>query len=178
MSIKEHIISQHIIIFEGHDGSGKTILSNALSNYMLIPRFKYTQCEEHFAAKYDFLLRTYFDQSMFIEFLEQTGYSIILDRCYPSEWVYSKVFARPMDEIFLDELDKKYAKLKPKIIVCEKKNFIGEFKDDYIKISEIVSIKNCYRRFINFTECETLLLDTTKQDLDGDIKKIIKFIGE
>jgi len=178
MNIERHIINQQIIIIEGHDGGGKTTISKELSNILNIPRFKYTQCEEHFAAKYDFLLRTYFDQSMFIEFLEQTGYSIILDRCYPSEWVYSKVFARPMDEIFIDELDKKYAKLNTKIVICEKKNFIGEFKDDYVKISEIVSIKKIYRRFINFTECETLLLDTAKQDLNGDIKKIIKFIGE
>lgn len=170
---------QKIIIFEGHDNSGKTILSTELSEALGIPRFKFSSCHSHFATKYDFLLRTYYDQSMFIEFLEQTGYSIILDRSYPSEYVYGRVFNRPVDDKFILELDERYSQLNTTIIICDKRDaFKGYKEDEVVDVCNLVVIKKTYKQFFKLTKCNTIFLDTTKQNLYGDIKTIIKFLGE
>ena len=84
--------SQQIIIFEGPDGCGKTNISTALSEKIRVPYFKNKDEWKFFVDNPSYFVNalTYGDP-YFLSYLEQTGASVIVDRWYPSEWVYSQV---------------------------------------------------------------------------------------
>ena len=52
-------------------------------------------------------------------FLEQVKPNVVLDRYYPSEWVYSRVFGRETDEVVLKKIDRKFAAAGGKIVICK-----------------------------------------------------------
>ena len=80
--------NQKIIIIEGHDKSGKTSLIEKLSNELQIPSYKRVNTK----GSYDFLIDLHYSVDTLTLFLEQSGHSVIFDRLYPSEYVYSKLF--------------------------------------------------------------------------------------
>lgn len=164
--------NQKILLLEGADGTGKTTLAKLLSSELNIPYFKRnnedfkTSSEESYFVNNnkEFLNSLRFDQTYITQFLKQTGYSVIIDRAWPSEYVYSQVFSRPTDLTLLTELDDLYARLNAKIIItrCSK-----PFRQDKLVNNEYFKqITHAYDLFVEWTKCETITLDMNILDVN------------
>ena len=94
---------QKIILFDGPDKVGKSSIAKELSKVLDIPYFKFTK-HDYWARK-EYELATKFDQPFLAELLRMTGYSLIIDRGYPSEYAYAPVFDRELDEKLILDLD-------------------------------------------------------------------------
>ena len=111
---------QHVIIFDGPDGCGKTNISAALSDLMGIPVFKNEFEWDYFdvKSKNDYFINAIkYQHPYLLSYIKQSGSSIIFDRAHPSEFVYSKVFSRKTDLDALRMCDDMSAVLGAKIII-------------------------------------------------------------
>src|SRR3954464_5618431 len=85
------------IIFDSPDGTGKTNIAQALAKELRVPYFRMGSQHDNWRAR-KFKEALEFDQTYISEFLSQTKHSVIIDRAYPSEWVYSRVYGRETNE--------------------------------------------------------------------------------
>lgn len=168
-----------IIIWEGSEKVGKTTIAESFCR--LNPSHSYFKNKnEHslFEDKDSFWLTTFYDQSYFMQFLEQTSkrnpLSICMDRAYPSEWVYSQVFNRKTDFDFLRKVDDFYNKLNAKIIICYSK--IIREADEIIDSDKFDEIMKMYIKFSQWTNCEVFFLDTTEPTPIDHAVSVNKFL--
>jgi thymidylate kinase len=165
-------MDQKIIILEGCDGTGKTEIGKELSRILNIPYFKNNKEHIHFfdenITKYRFL-----DQLYIYEFLKQTKYSVIIDRAFPSDIVYTNVF-RPNKELIntLYDIDEKFSNLNTIIIYCYKQNHFID--DEIIDSSKYLSITNEYEKYLLYTKCRVINLNTTDENLNREINEILE----
>ena len=109
-----------LIIFEGPDGCGKSNIAEAISQLLNVPIFKNEDEWQHFPEKDK---STYFINAIryahphLLSFIKQTKTSVILDRAYPSEYVYSKIFERETDFKAIKSCDLACKQLKAKIFI-------------------------------------------------------------
>jgi thymidylate kinase len=95
-----------IVIVEGADGSGKTTLCKALHAALDVPIYKPTRTpmdgtltvRESQAADWAAI-------HMAQVLIDSTGTDLILDRSFPSEWVYGQVYGRTIDDMQVQNLD-------------------------------------------------------------------------
>lgn len=166
---------QQIIIFEGLDMSGKTTILNALSGVLNIPAYKEIRQEKW----YDHVIDLLYAEEARLQLIEQIGFSIIFDRSYPSEFVYAHSYGRQTIDDKIWEFDERYAKLGAKIIICSKDS--SKFQDDktaLIDRDKYTTIASNYYVFSRMTKCKVLQLDTSSENLEWEINKILEFIKE
>jgi thymidylate kinase len=171
---------QQIIIFEGVDMCGKTEISKKLSKKLKIPRFKAINEHDVFLDKKDkFLHHLRYADPRVVDLLGQTKQSIIFDRTYPSEYVYSQILNRQSDFASLRFVDDEYAKLDTKIIICKRKSYCGIQDDLDSSINEEVLTKldKMYDEFATWTKCKVLKLYVDDENLKREIKEILEFIN-
>ena len=169
-----------VILFDGSDKVGKTEMSRELSKRIDVPYFK-NESEWHAFSKD----RSYFSNALkygdpyFYNFLKMTGTSVILDRSYPSEWVYSRVYNRSTDHEALTYVDDLAAKVGVKIVVPYRTSYEGMHDDMHdIDCKAMQKISDMYAEFIKWTKCETLRLCVDSEDIDWEIKTILEFINK
>lgn len=153
-------------------------MAQELSRYLDIPYFKNEDEHKYFHADPAYFIHAirYVD-TYFTKYLEASGASVILDRAWPSEWVYSKVFGRETDNFILDFLDKKNAELGTLIISPYRKNY--DLLDDYDNIKEnIVKIDQLYLELSKWTGCKMLRFCVDDLTLDQEMDIIMNFIEE
>lgn len=180
---------QYILHFTGHDLAGKTSIAKELSKQIEIPYFRNPNNKNYFNQKNDFLNPVEYakhsntllhaEGGLEINFLNQTGYSIIRDRSYICEMVYSVVYNRVTDLDFIRLLHESYCSIPGFFIIfCFKEFFNKKFEDDCVKEDEIEQLKTIYKAQISLlTHQEKIMwLDTTDEDLDLQILKIKDFI--
>ena len=165
---------QKIILFEGPDKCGKTTIAKELSKFIDIPYFKFTAHDYWDKSEYE--LATKFDQPFLAELLRQTGQSIIIDRGYPSEYVYGSAYNRNPDLDLIAKLDNMFAKLNTTIVFCYKRKH--NEVDEKVNVSKYATLRNLYQSFMLVTKCNGVLLDTTDQDLNKQIKTITERLKE
>ena len=176
----ESTTNQKIIIFDGPDGCGKTNISLALSALLNVPYFKNT-------AEWDFFENdpTYFKNCItygapfLLSYLQQSHASVIEDRGHPSEWVYSRVFNRETNEEVLKLVDQKYAELGTKIVIPIRSDY-GHVVDQFesVDAEKLNKIHDVYMEFLEWTACETLVINVDDENLDREIKEIMHFLEE
>jgi thymidylate kinase len=168
---------QHVIIFDGPDGCGKTQMSQALANELEIPYFK--NCDEHRYFLQDpsyFLHAVRYVDTYFTSFLEQSGASVILDRAWPSEWIYGSVLGRKVDFEVLRELDSRHARLGTKIIVPVRSNYENS-SDEYEAINDnIEKIHERYLEFAEWSKCDVLVMNVDDENLERELSDIKQFL--
>lgn len=105
------------ILFEGPDGSGKTTLAKRVSESLNLPYHKnpYEHDEWKNPDRYKLMLR--YTDLYFLTYLKNSGSNVCLDRAWTTEWVYSQVFKRGFDEVFLRQLDDLTKQIKDSIII-------------------------------------------------------------
>lgn len=169
---------QKVIIFDGPDGCGKTHIGKALSQETGIPYFKNSDEHKYFLndPKYFIHAIRYVD-TYFTSYLEVSKASVILDRAWPSEWIYSQVLGRTTDLGVLRELDSRHAALGTYIIIPHRSSY-SMMKDDYEQVSKnIDKIHNYYMEFAEWTRCNCLTMNVDDEDLIRELSVVKRFTG-
>ncbi len=173
---------QRIIIFDGPDGNGKTEMAKELSNSLNIPYFKNELEWSAFgnSPKNELFVNLLkFADPYFLSYLKQSGASVILDRAYPSEWVYSKEFCRTSNISALNASDKAYAELGALIIVPWRTKYdCGDKHNPVIDASRRSSLDALYNSFCSWTKCKTLRLNVDDENLDREMIEIMNFMNK
>jgi len=168
-----------IIAFEGVDRCGKTEISRELSRQLSIPVFKNT-------GEWSTDLRdpTYFKNlliyggTFLIDFIHQVRPDAILDRYYPSEWVYSRFFKRDTNEEIISRIDQKFADAGGKIILCRRKSYDGKQDDlhTYLDSNTLERLDKIYAEFAEWTKCDLLTLWVDDENLERQIAEIMAWL--
>lgn len=165
-------MNQKIIIFEGMDRSGKSSISIELSKQLNIPRFK-VQRNKYFWDV--FCNINYLDEGV-MQFIEQTGASIIFDRWTPSDFVYSKLFDRDISYRKIWEIDSRLEKLGAMLIICfkdEDKYIVDEEDKDFVNPSMYSKMTELYREYATQSKIKNILfLNTSNENIEEQVTKI------
>ena len=171
---------QQIFIFEGPDRCGKSSIAVELSEITNIPLFKASDQNDTFLNKQDkFIKDLRYADPRVADLLKQTGYSLIFDRAYPSEFVYSQFMNRNTDMKALKHVDDMYSDLGATIIICYRSSYVGIIDDLNSKIDEnlLVDIDEAYKGFMKWTSCRTMLLNVDDENLHREINDIEIALG-
>lgn len=166
---------QRIFIFDSPDGTGKTEIGKELASRISLPYFKMTTEHENW-RRGTFKEALRFDQTYILEFLRQTGYGAVIDRAYPAEWVYSRVFKRQTDEVVLSRVDSGFAELGTTIIIPLRKDYSMNRVDEVVPNEKLPELHRAYLEFAQWTKCNVIKLyvDDFDNDLDREIGAIYK----
>lgn len=161
-------MDQKIIIFDSPDGTGKTSIAKSLSEEMKIPYFRRGSQHDNWNND-NFKKALEFDQTYITDFLTQTKHSVILDRAYPSEWVYSRVFHRETNDEVLEEVDLAFARLQT-IIVIPLLNNYDNCNDLIIPNDKLRQIHNMYNDFVRWTTCNVIIMYSDEYEKNVDLQ--------
>lgn len=167
-----------VVILEGPDQCGKTNIGRELSRRTGISYFKNKDEHKYFLSdpKYFIHAIKYVD-SYFTSYLEASGASVILDRAWPSEFVYSEVLKRQTDYSVLRELDLRHAALGTTIVIAHRSDY-SKVVDTYDVVNKnIQRIHDLYMEFAEWSKCRVLLLNVDDEDLDREVGEIASFAG-
>jgi len=172
-------MDQRIIIVVGPDMTGKTQIAKALADRLGIAYFKASSEHQTYLTEPDLFLNqlTYADPRT-VDILRQTGLSLVMDRGYPCEWVYSMVLGRKTDVEMIYHMDKHYASLGARIVVCYRESYKGIVDDIDPTLSgdKLERLDHAYKRFVTHSKCETMLLDVDDEDLKREIEDIVAWL--
>ena len=172
-------MTQRIILFGGSDRCGKTEISQALARCLHVPVFKAsTEHDTYLNQKDKFKLQLQYADTRMVDFLQQTGHSVIFDRSYVCEWCYSKVFNRETDEACLRHVDDEMAKMGARVIICRRSSYEGISDDIDPKLNgEILQqLDDAYVEFSKWTKCKTLLLNVDDENLERELNDIMEWL--
>jgi len=161
------------------EGCGKTHMAKELAKITNIAYFKNIDEHKYFLSDPNYFINAirYVD-TYFTSYLEASGASIILDRAWPSEWIYSKAVGRSTDLEVLKDLDRRHARLGTKLIIPWRSDYT-KVKDDYDVVNQKINlIHDLYHEFANsWTQCDVLLLNVDNEDLNEEMQQITGFIN-
>lgn len=164
-----------LIIFEGHDGSGKTTLSQLVSKHFNAKTFvgkhtKYIVQQNTEAIS--------FSNNLLIEYITQfdDGKIKIFDRLHLTENVYSKVKSRKTNDEFNLETDEMLANISI-LFLCQKSN-LDNIKDWFVNVEENKKVKELFlEEFEKSKIVNKFILDTDKTP-EENIVQVINIINK
>lgn len=169
-----------MIAFIGPDMTGKSNIAAELSNQTNIPVFKNTgEWKTQLDSPDYFLNLLRYGGPFLMDFMRQTSTSVILDRFYPCELVYSQAFDRETDMNAVSWMDTNFAEANGKFIICLRKDYSGLVDDQYpdqLPPSMLKRLDSLYRSFFDTTACECLILETDDMNLNNQLEKIKIFL--
>lgn len=114
--------------------------------------------------------------TLLVDFFVQVKCSVILDRFYPSEWVYSRVFERDTNEEVLRLVDEKFSQCGGVIVLCRRKSYNGIVDDlhSFIDSQMLEKLDAEYENFKLWTTCKVVEIFVDDHDLDRQCNDIIK----
>ena len=168
------------IIFDGPDMCGKTEMATALSERLGIPYFKNKSEWSAFEDDPSYFQNALkYGDTFFYSYLKQTGASVILDRSYPSEWVYSLAFERDRDIKLLRHIDDLAAKAGTRIVIPYRTCYDNIHDDVHnINSDDLKKLHDLYLGFAGWTNCKVLRLCVDSEDLLWEINSIVSFLEE
>jgi thymidylate kinase len=169
---------QRVVIFDGPDGCGKTEMARELSRRLGIPTFKNPRESMFFEDDPGYFTKAMkYGDPVLYEMIKQTGLSVILDRSYPSEWVYSQVFERTTDWRMLRVVDELAASVGALIVVPYRTDYTLT-KDDFAAITreKLIRLHGLYEQFCDWTKCRVLRICVDSEDLEREMDEIMPFI--
>jgi len=172
-------LHRKIIIYEGPDRCGKTEQAKELSKRFGIDYFKNSDEHKYFKSDPSYFIHAirYVD-TYFTSFLESTDFEIILDRSWPSEFVYSQALGRKTDFDVLADLDRRHAQLGTVIVIPRRSNYENK-KDEYQIINDnIKKIDHYYGEFIKWTKCDVIELNVDDENLDREMTDTINALSK
>lgn len=172
---------QHVIIFDGPDMCGKTQMAQALSKRLGVGYFKNKRESKFFREDPGYFQKALkYGDPFFASYLKQTGASVIMDRSYPSEYVYSRVFGRETNADILRMVDTMFSDVGALIIIPFRTSY-EKIKDDQfseIDATMLEQIDKLYDEFSLWTSCRVLKLNVDNENLEQELAEILDFIYE
>lgn len=172
---------QMVLIFGGPDMCGKTNISQELSKRLNVPYFKPSEEKLTFLNNQEkFVMDTRYADTRMVDFLKQTSHSVIFDRGYPCEWVYSRFFGRKTDDFALNHIDHIHSQIGTRVIIPYRTTYdnVVDDLDSNLRGEKLVAIENLYRDFSKWTRLKCLFLNVDSNSLDDEILDIMKFLEE
>jgi hypothetical protein len=168
-------------ILDGPDCCGKTEIGKAIAQLTGAPYFKNkNEFGAFLSMDSEYFVNTViYAEPFFLDYLEQAKASVILDRSFVSEWVYSRAFDRPTNEDWLRRIDEKYAVLGTKIIIPYRSSYTGrvdEMSSGKIDDKKMELLDSLYRQFSKWTRCKHIMLNVDDEDLTRELTDIIEFL--
>jgi len=170
---------QTVLMFVGPDMCGKTNISQELSRRLQVPYFKPSEEKLTFLNNQEkFILDTRYADTRMADFLKQTNHSVIFDRGYPCEWVYSRFFNRKTDDDALKHVDEIHSQIGTKVIIPFRLSYdnITDDLDPSIKGDKLIKLEKLYREFSKWTKLKCMFLNVDSKSIDEEISEIMKFI--
>jgi len=167
---------QTVLIFEGHDQSGKTTIAKAMSAELSIPYFKIERVDRWWDPE----INVKYTTSALTDFIRQTNANVILDRWHLSDYMYGMLFKRSVDSGRIFEIDRVLAKMNASIVICYKdpEKYQADPKDsEYVAAKDYERMTDIYKTLIKWSNCKTLLLNTSDENLKGQIDRIKQHIA-
>ena len=169
-----------MIAFEGPDMCGKTQIGKELASRLGLAYYKNSG-----EWSTDLITTDYFKNvvtygtTIQTDLLCQIRPKVVLDRYYPSEWVYSRVFNRSTNHEVLDKVDLMFANAGGRIIICRRKSYDGITDDLYKYIGPDVlrQLDQTYESFTNWTKCSTMTLWVDDHNLERQVSDVIQWIA-
>jgi len=169
-----------MLSIEGPDMCGKSEIAKELSR-----RLQHTYYKNSGEWSADLRSTEYFKNlllyggTLMTDLLCQIRPDVVLDRYYPSEFAYSKVFKRETDISVLERIDKKFAESGGRHIICRRKSYKGLKDDlhDYVDSSLLEELDSAYEDFALRTNCPVLTLWVDDEDLEREMKDIFLWIN-
>lgn len=172
---------QLVLLCGGPDRCGKTNILRELERRLGVPYFKASGEHENFlSSQSKFVNELRYADPRVHDLLHQTGMSVLVDRAFMCEWVYSQFFNRETDMSMLRVMDAKYAKLGAKVLICTRKSFHG-IKDDLdpnLDEHALQKISDLYADFVKWTKCKTYVLYVDDEDLEREVSEVIEFLNK
>jgi len=165
----------NLIIFEGCDNCGKTTIATALAKEIGYNYFKRKKEMLYIKKTNPVIIEEAHKENLafFYEYCRQVDANVIVDRSFPSEYVYGSLF-RQVDEKMLLDYDLRFSRLNTKIIILTKSD---EFLEDELFSNEqLIQIKKKYVEYSEKTACDSLVLNTDDCDLSSQLKIIKNFL--
>ncbi len=173
--------SQLVLLCGGPDRCGKTNILRELERITGVPYYKAGNEHRNFLFSQDYFINElrYSDPKM-VDFLYQTGASVLVDRAYMCEFSYAQFFNRNTDMQMLRELDASYARLGAKILICTRRSFVGIQDDLSPQIDEhaLQKLSDLYMTFVKWTKCQTYVLYVDDENLDREVNEVLEFVGK
>ena len=169
------------VAFIGPDMTGKSNIAAELSRQTGVPVFKNSgEWKTKLDSPEYFLNLLRFGGPFLMDFIRQTNVSVILDRFYPCELVYSSAFGRETDERAIEWMDKNFSEVGGKFIICLRDDYSDLVDDQYpdeLPPDMLGALATQYRKFAEWTGCECLIMETDDMDLNKQVEKIKIFLG-
>mgnify|MGYP001573055098 CR=1 FL=1 len=162
------------IIICGPDLVGKTNIAAELSRVSGVPVYKSGREHKLFNekdAQYNVLKWGVYEV---LRLVEVCDLSIIFDRSFTCEYVYSKVYKRNSDDGLVREYDRWWDSLDGKIVFLDKPKMDG--KDELINPEKYDEIRTRYEDYKKITQCKHLTIDTSDYDIYKQVNTIIEFV--
>jgi hypothetical protein len=173
-------MTQHVIAFCGPDRCGKSEIARALSKRFGIPYFKASSEHETYLHDQErFLQQLVYADTRMVDFLRQTGYSVVFDRAWPCEFAYSLVFQRETSLDALSYVDYEMSKMGARIVVCRRKSYAGivDDIDPTTKQERLEKLDAAYVDFAEWTKCKVLHLFVDDECLARELDDIAEWMG-
>lgn len=114
-----------------------------------------------------------------LSLLRQSEFGLVLDRSYPSEWVYSRAFNRPTDEDAIRLCDAQFAELGGHVVITRRKSYDGIVDDTHphlVNTEMLKKLDGLYEEFAAqcIAPCHTIFVDD--ENLNREVKEILSKI--
>jgi len=172
--------TRHIVI-EGTDQCGKTEIAKELAKRLNMIYFKnrieWKVFDQNPEKSFEGIVK--FGDPMLLDFIEQSGVSVVFDRAWPSEWVYSRAFGRESFTEGLRILDDWHAEHDTHIIICTRENLkVDDLFPEKLNVEKVKEIDGRYHEFVKWSNCKCHVLSVDDENLDREIEEILSFINE
>lgn len=181
MRTVQSALEQSIVFVCGPDKTGKTNVSAALASALGVSYFKASSEHATFvSSRSAFLEQLRYADFRALDLIEQCRVSLVFDRGYPCEWVYSRVTFRETDEALLRKEDAAYARLGAVIVLCLRRSYAGlqDDLDESIREGELQKIGEEYERFASeFTACPVVKLYVDDEDTSAQVERLLPLLA-
>lgn len=171
---------QLIVAVCGADMCGKTEIAKELARRTNTPYFKASAEHTDFLKHPErFIQSLRFSDTRMVDMFAQCGYSMILDRCWACEYVYSRALNRLSDGEALYKVDRAFAALGAVVVIAQRSDYTHIVDDiDPVRLrgSKLQEIHDLYEEFANWTACNVLRLNVDDENLDREISEILAYL--
>jgi hypothetical protein len=162
-------------IFGGPDRSGKTTIAKALAEMTGSQYYKNSNQSEFFKNRpEDFHLLLEYHGPAFLHFLENITIpgGIVIDRFTPCEYAYALAYKRFTNIPMILDIDARLANLGFTFVCCYKTRYTN-WDDELVSRKKVGDLITNYMSYCQITSMPVVLLDTTDEDLNGQLSKIL-----